>query len=73
MKLIIKTLFLVLFFSVFLGFFFHFANRHEYEILKPVVIYEEDSSSWGIIMGVKNRVFKNIEKNWQKKYTNERK
>ncbi len=73
MKFTIKTVILVLFFGILLGILFRFADKNEYEILKPEVIrYNHDSSSWGIIMDVKKLVFKNIEKNWQKKYTNER-
>lgn len=73
MKFIIKTVILVLFFGIVLGILFRFADKNEYEILKPEVIrYNNDTSSWGIIMDVKKLVFKNIEKNWQKKYTNER-
>lgn len=73
MKFTIKTFILVLFFGILLGVLFRFADKNEYEILKPEVIrYNDDASSWGIIMDVKKQVFKNIEKNWQKKHTNER-
>ncbi|MBP7283762.1 MAG: hypothetical protein KBA66_19395 [Leptospiraceae bacterium] len=74
MKFIIKTAILALLLGIIFAFLYHFANKSEYEILKPEVIrYGDDTSSWGIIMDVKKEVFKNIEKNWQKKYIDERK
>jgi hypothetical protein len=74
MKFIIKTIVLILILGVAIGILLHFADKNEYEILKPEVIrYNDDRSSWGIIMDVKKQVFKNIEKNWQKKHTHERK
>jgi hypothetical protein len=74
MKFIIKTLILFVLLAFVFGFFLRIADKNEYEILKPEVVrYNGDRSSWGIIMDVKKETFKNIEKNWQKKHTNERK
>ncbi|MBK7056081.1 MAG: hypothetical protein KBF99_08790 [Leptospiraceae bacterium] len=74
MKFTIKTLILLTLLAVVFGFFLRLADLNEYEILKPeVVSYDSERSSWGIIMDVKKETFKNIEKNWQKKHTYERK
>jgi hypothetical protein len=74
MKFTIKTLILLVLLAVVFGFFLRLADRNEYEILKPEVLrYDSERSSWGIIMDVKKETFKNIEKNWQKKHTYERK
>jgi hypothetical protein len=73
MKFTIKSILLILLLAICLGTLLHFSNRNEYEILKPEVIhYNEDKSSWELIMDVKKQVFKNIEKHWQKKHTHER-
>lgn len=74
MKFIIKTTILILLLAIILGILLRVSDKNEFEILKPEVIrYNDDRSSWGIIMDVKKQVFKNIETNWQKKHTHERK
>ncbi|HMV41699.1 MAG TPA: hypothetical protein PK079_15870 [Leptospiraceae bacterium] len=70
MKFAIKTAIALAMISLILGFLLRYADRNEYEILKPEVINtEDDRSSWAIIMDVKKDIFKNIEMNWQKKHT----
>jgi|JI10StandDraft_1071094.scaffolds.fasta_scaffold02820_11 hypothetical protein len=74
MKFTIKTIILLACLAIVFGFLFRFADRNEYEILKPEIVgNKKDMSSWEIIMDVKKESFKNIEKNWQKKHIHERK
>jgi hypothetical protein len=74
MKFTIKTLILFACLAIVFGFLIQYTERNENEIQKPEIVRETKSlSSWEIIMDVKKESLKNIEKNWQKKHTNERK